>query len=88
MDPLTIEQCEKNLNSIIFGTFSANTLKHKPKDEITTISLENVFIKHLWGEFFYGQLNMETKKMEKDKIVEHISSEEQPAGYPSKKHKY
>lgn len=51
------------------GTFSANSLKHKPKEEKTSIDLDNVFIKWNAGDaFLFGKLSVEAHKLEKDQI--------------------
>jgi len=40
------------------GTFNANTIKHKPKEEKTSIELDNVFVKWPNGETFFGMISM------------------------------
>lgn len=50
------------------ATFSAPTLKHKPKEEKIIVSLDNTFLKSVYNEFFIGSVAVDITKVEKGDI--------------------
>lgn len=61
---------------MIVGTFLSSTIKRRPKEEKTSIELENVFIKfyesfsHNNMEAYYSKLSVEITKIEKKDLKE------------------
>ena len=50
------------------ATFSAATLKHKPKEEKIIVNLDNTFLKSVYNEFYIGSVSVDISKIEKADI--------------------
>ena len=50
------------------ATFAAQTLRHKPKEEKITVSLDNSFLKSPYNELYIGTVPIEIIKVEKSDI--------------------